>query len=196
VQLVVMPGVVKLSKREADLAIALSPPNEQRQIVRKLTTFRVGLYASDAYLRGHPPITSMSELAAHSFISYIPDLLNTTELDTLSEIGSTPQISFESTSIVAQIQAAVSGAGLCILPAFMAASEPRLRPVLPDSFKVERQFWLIIHHEMVNLARVRAVIDFVAEGVRNDRALFGGTALDDARAAVHGGRLTSGSARR
>jgi DNA-binding transcriptional LysR family regulator len=84
---------------------------------------------------------------------------------------------------------------LCMLPSFMAASEPRLRPVLADVFKVERQFWLVIHHEMVNLARVRAVIDFVAEGVRNDRALFGGTSLDDARAAVQGGRLASGTTR-
>jgi DNA-binding transcriptional LysR family regulator len=181
VQLVVLPGAIKLSKREADVAIALSRPDEQRQIVRKLTAYHIGLYASEAYLNDHPPIAVADDLSTHSFINYVPELLYAAEIDTLSQIEGSPRVSFESTSIVAQIQAAVSGAGLCMLPSFMAASEPRLKPVLQDVFKVERQFWLVIHPEMVNLARVRAVIDFIAEGVRNERSLFLGSTAESVR---------------
>jgi DNA-binding transcriptional LysR family regulator len=174
VQLIMLPRVIKLSNREADLAVALSRPTEQRQIVRKLCSYRVGIYASKEYLRDHAPISALADLSGHSFIGYVADLLYTPELDMLPQIAGSPRVSFESTSVIAQIQATVTGVGLCILPTFMAAADPRLHTVLPDEFSPEREFWLVIHPEMVNLARVRAVIDFIAERIRRDRSLFSG----------------------
>jgi DNA-binding transcriptional LysR family regulator len=179
VQLVVLPRVVNLSNREADIAIGYSPPNQDRQIVRRLTNYRLRLYASPAYLAAHPPIETLEDLTRHRLLGYIREMLFEAELDVIPTIGGGVGTSFESTSIVAQLEAAAGGMGVCVLPDFVAASDARLTPVLPDSFSLMRQFWLIIHPEMINLARVRAVINFLTELVRSERALFHGSPTDE-----------------
>ena len=56
VQIVALPRVFNLSKREADMAIAVSPPAAGRLTVQKLTDYRLHLAASRDYLARHPPI--------------------------------------------------------------------------------------------------------------------------------------------
>src|SRR5206468_1724476 len=69
-QLVAITGVFSLSKREADLAVALSPPREGRLTARKLSDYRLGIYASQAYLAGARPILSRGDLTGNRFIGY------------------------------------------------------------------------------------------------------------------------------
>ncbi len=49
-QLIAMPRLLSLSKREADVAITLAPPKEGKVVARKLSDYRLGLYASQSYL--------------------------------------------------------------------------------------------------------------------------------------------------
>lgn len=171
-KVVVLPQIVNLSNREADIAISLSPPNQLRQIIRKLTDYNLRIYSSPDYLSKSSPINSAADLPQHRFIGYVPDNLYAPELDVLPHVGESVEAHFESTSIVAQIEAAAAGAGLCILPDFIASADSRLQLVLADSFCLKREYWLVIHPEMINLARVRAVIDFLVECVRSEPELF------------------------
>jgi len=180
-QLVIVPRVVNLTNREADIAISTSPPNQHRQIVRRVADFSLGLYSSPRYLETAPEIMGMEDLKDHRFVGYIPDLLFEPELDNLPTLGIDQGGTFESSSIFAQIEAVVAGAGICVLPDFVASCDPRLQRILPN-FSLPRQFWMIIHPEMINLAKVRAVIDFICEVMRRDRSLFIGQAGTDAAA--------------
>ncbi|MBP2230075.1 LysR family transcriptional regulator [Azospirillum agricola] len=171
VQLVAMPRVFSLSKREADLAISLSCPQEGRLYARKLTDYRLGLYATADYLDAHPPIGNRAALASHDFIGYIDDLIFAPELDYIEAIGTiTPRI--KSSSLVAQMKATLAGAGLCMLPAFIARSEPALVPVLQEEVTITRSFWLIVHEDMRSMARIAVAADFIAETVRREQGLF------------------------
>ncbi|MGF7176850.1 LysR family transcriptional regulator [Azospirillum doebereinerae] len=171
IQLVATPRVFSLSKREADIAISLSCPQEGRLYARKLTDYRLGLYATVAYLDAHPPIGSREALAGHDFIGYIDDLIFAPELDYVEAIGQiAPRI--KSSSLVAQREATLAGAGLCMLPAFIAGSEPTLVPVLADQVAITRSFWLIVHEDMRSLARIAVAADFIAEAVRREQGLF------------------------
>ena len=171
VQLVAMPRVFSLSKREADIAISLSRPQEGRLFARKLTDYRLGLYATAAYLDAHPPVHDRESLAGHVFISYIDDLIYAPELDYMATVGDiAPRI--KSSSLVAQVKATVAGAGLCMLPAFIARSEAALVPVLADQVTITRSFWLIVHEDMRSLARIAMTADFIADAVRREQALF------------------------
>jgi DNA-binding transcriptional LysR family regulator len=178
-QLAILPRVVNLSNREADIAIGYSPPNQQRQIVRRLTDYRLRLYASPCYLAAHPTIEKIDDLAQHRVIGYMRDMPADVDLDVIPALGEDVPTVFESTSILAQIEAAAAGLGVAVLPDFMARPDARLLPVLPDTFRLMRQFWLIIHPEMINLARVRTVIDFVTESVRRAQDLFLGGSADE-----------------
>jgi DNA-binding transcriptional LysR family regulator len=50
IELVAVPGAVSLFKREADLAVMISPPEKGRFKTRRLLDYELGLYASRSYL--------------------------------------------------------------------------------------------------------------------------------------------------
>ena len=171
-QLVTLPRIFSLSKREADIAIGLSRPTEGRLHARKLTDYTLGLYASKRYLSKHPVITDQRSFHQHRFIGYIDDLIYTPELDYLSLISRELDAAFTSSNLIAQFQATLAGGGLCVLPNFMAAKEPRLQRVLPSVVALTRSFWLIVHSDMKDLARVRTVSEFIVREVRAAHDLF------------------------
>ncbi|WP_189041280.1 LysR family transcriptional regulator [Aliidongia dinghuensis] len=170
-ELVALPRIFSLSKREADIAIGLSRPTEGRLYARKLTDYRLGLYAAPAYLAAHLPIERPEDLKAHALIGYVEDFIFTPELDYLPLVapGVVPQ--FRSSTLIAQLQATLAGIGLCVLPDFMTAGAPGLVPVL-ETISIVRTFWLITHADLHDLPRIRATGDFIAREARAARALF------------------------
>ncbi|WP_188520263.1 LysR family transcriptional regulator [Alsobacter metallidurans] len=170
-QLVAMPRLLSLSKREADIAISLSPPKEGKIVARKLTDYRLGLYASRAYLEAAEPIRAPDDLFSHPLVGYIDDLIFMPELDYLDEIAKGLRPRLQSSSLVAQMEATLAGAGVCVLPHFMTARRAELAPVLPH-IQLTRTFWLIVHAELKDVARVRAMVDFLVREVKAARGLF------------------------
>jgi DNA-binding transcriptional LysR family regulator len=172
IQLVTAPRLFSLSKREADIAIVLARPQEGRLHARKLTDYELGLYASGEYLSDQPPIHDQSDLGRHRFLGYIDDLIYAPELDYLQLVSRNVRPFLTSSNLVAQLRAAAAGFGVCVLPCFMAATEPCLARVLPGAVSLTRSFWLIVHAEMRDLARIRITSDFIAREVRQARSLF------------------------
>ena len=177
IQLLAMPRVFSLSKREADLAISLSRPKEGRLAARKLTDYRLRLYAARAYLDRHGPIESRSALSRQAFVGYVDDLIYTPELDYAPLVGKDLRVKVKSSSLVAQLTATRGGAGVCVLPCFMGdlfAGEgaDALVPVLQHEVSITRTFWLISHTDMRDLARIRVAADFIAAEVHKARAMF------------------------
>jgi DNA-binding transcriptional LysR family regulator len=117
-------------------------------------------------------VGSPADLCHHFFVSYIGDLLHFPELDFLRQVAPEGAISLESSNLVAQLRATLAGAGLCILPAFLAEAEPGLVRVLPDEVILTRSLWLIVHQDLAELARVKAAVRFLREAVEKDRRLF------------------------
>lgn len=177
IQLLAMPRLFSLSKREADLAISLSRPKEGRLYARKLTDYRLRLYASRGYLARHGPIESRAMLPRHAFVGYVDDLIYTPELDYAPLVAKDLRVKVKSSSLVAQLTATRGGAGVCVLPCFMGdlfagAGEEALVPVLQDEVGITRTFWLISHTDMRDLARIRVAADFIAGAVQKARSVF------------------------
>lgn len=172
IQLVAMPRLFNLTKREADLAIVLSVPTQGRLVTRKLTDYALGVYASAAYLNAAPPIRVAADLRRHRFIDYIDDLIFTTELDYLDEAARGARATFQSSNIIAQMNAARAGAGLVVLPRFLAAQFPDLTPVLKNSVKLTRSWWLVVHETQRDIARIRIVMDRLISEFYNAREIF------------------------
>jgi DNA-binding transcriptional LysR family regulator len=170
IELVAIPGVLSLSKREADIAVALSRPREGRLLARKLTDYSLSLYGAPAYLEARPPLTTRAQMTDHRFIGYIEDLLYAPELDYMDAPDARITVQLRSSNLIAQLRAAAAGAGLCVLPDFIAASEPGLVRVLPGQVGLTRTFWLLTHADLKGLARVRAVADFITEAVQAARS--------------------------
>src|ERR1044071_8403300 len=171
-QLVATARLFSLSKREADIAISLTMPKEGRIVGRKLLDYRLGLYATSAYLARSPKLTGRAHLAEPRFVGYIEELLFTPELDYLPQVSPKISAKFRSANLIAQLNATISGFGIAVLPHFMASAHPELTPVLPEEVSILRTFWMLMHADSKDLARVRAVADYVHETVERERALL------------------------
>ncbi len=172
IDLLAMPRLVHLSRREADIVISLERPARGPVVVTKLTDYVLRLYASKRYLATHKPIGSREDLRGHTFISYVDDLLFSKELQYLDELYRPDSFALRSTSILAQHQAAAAGAGIAVLPAFIAERDKSLARVLPGEANFTRTFWMSVAAETRHLARMQATWNFLRETVEAQRGLL------------------------
>ncbi len=161
IDLLALPRMVNLSRREADIAITLQRPTRGPYIVTKLQDYTLRLYASEDYLSKNPKITNKADLDKQTFISYIDDLIFSKELNYLDDICHPQRIAFRSTSIQAQLQATLSGLGMAILPDFMADHVKGLIPVMPEEIEIIRSFWMIMPNEYKKIDRMNLVWDHI-----------------------------------
>ncbi|WP_084418502.1 LysR family transcriptional regulator [Henriciella litoralis] len=163
VDLIALSGFVSVPKRQADMSVLLTRPAAGRLKVRKLSDYSLRLYATQSYLDQTEAISTRADLQDHTLVGYVDDLIYSTQLRYFDELlpGLTPQIC--SSSIVAQLEIVASGAGLGILPVFMAERSPDLVEVLPDDILVTRSFWLAVHQDVAALTRNRLMIDFLGD---------------------------------
>ena len=169
VQIVAQPRVFNLSKREADMAIAVSPPASGHLTVQKLTDYKLHLAASQAYLDRHPPIESLSDLKRHRTIGYIQDLVFDKELDYQSEAGM-ETVALASNSVSVQFNWVRTGAGIAVVHDFAMSAAPGLVKVLPDQVSLTRSFYLIRHPDDRRVERLNRFAELLAQGVRREVA--------------------------
>jgi DNA-binding transcriptional LysR family regulator len=171
IELIAVPMYYSLAKREIDILITITKPTTGNIVARKLSDYRFGLFATEEYLATRPEIRHIEDLRGHSFVGYIEDLLYDQRLNLTVEYMSGLKTAFRSSTLLGQLKAVASGAGIGIIPYFMAAAEKNLVPVLPEKF-VERTFWLQVNPDTRQLARVRATIDFIIDRMSADKRLF------------------------
>jgi DNA-binding transcriptional LysR family regulator len=164
VQIVALPRVFNLSKREADLAIGVSRPEAGRLTVQKLTDYHLHLAASRDYL-DRKPLTDPADLRRHRFVGYIPDMIFDKELDYLAEIGAGPA-ALTSNSVSVQLNWLRHGAGVGIVHDFALPAAPELQRILPDHIRLTRAFWLIRHQDDARLDRLNRFSDQLLREVR------------------------------
>jgi len=170
VQIVALPRVFNLSKREADMAITVSPPQTGRLTVQKLADYHLHLAASVAYLDSHPPIKTRADIKGHRLIGYIPDMIFDKELDYLDELGEGAHADLTSNSFSVQLNWARQGAGLCIAHDFALSAYPDLRRVLPDVLSLKRTFYLIRHADDRRVPRLNRFTDLIARRLSREVA--------------------------
>ena len=155
-ELVASSGFLNPSKREADIAVLLSRPKGGPVMCRKLSDYRLRLYASRDYLRRNSIPRNIEDLAdGHTFVSYVPDLVYAPELNYLDDFLPGLAAQIRSSSINAQYRLIEEGCGIGVLPRFIGDQSQNLASVCADHF-IERNFWIVTHRDTQNLSKVRA----------------------------------------
>ena len=164
VQIVALPRVVNLSRREADMAIGVSRPAAGRLLVQKITDYRLHLAASHAYLAEKGTPAGREDLPKHRWIGYIPDMIFDKELDYLADLG-VERVALASNSIPVQLMWLRAGAGIGMAHAFAMPFAPELVPVLPE-VALTRSFWLVRHADDARSARLTRFAEALVAGLR------------------------------
>ena len=161
VDLLPMPRHLNLSKHEADASITVDRPTAENFVTSKLADYRLLPYATPAFLRQHAGIRSESDLKSLRWIDYVDDLLFADQQLSLVKWLPGAKSFLRSTSVLAQFQAVRSGLGIALLPCFLGNSAPDLVPVLSEHIQLTRSFWLVAPAERRELARIRALWDYL-----------------------------------
>ena len=161
IELVANPRNFSLSKREADLAVGMAPPPDGRVYARKLVDYSLGVYASHGYCETHPAIKSREDLEQHRWVGYVEVLMWTQELNYLPQVSSKIASPLHISNVISQMSAIAGGAGIGVLPLYMARNEPSLARILVDDIRLTRSYWLITHADTRDFARVKLMSNFL-----------------------------------
>ncbi|MFO7920818.1 MAG: LysR family transcriptional regulator [Nioella sp.] len=165
-QILALPRVVNLSKREADMAITVSPPSAGRLLVQKVSDYHLHLAAPAAMAAR---IATLDDLRTVPVIGYIPDMIFDKELDYLSETGlSSVQLASNSASV--QLMLMRAGGGIGIAHDFAMPFAPELRPVLRAAVSLTRSFYLVRHDSDRHSERLGRFAEALTAGMRAEIA--------------------------
>lgn len=167
IQIVALPRVFNLSRREADMAIGVSAPTAGRLVVQKVTEYKLHLAASEAYLSSSAPILSTDDLQGHRLVGYIPDMIFDRELDYLTELGMT-RVPLASNSVSVQVNMIRQGGGVGIVHDFCLPATPGVTRVLTSQVALSRAFYLIRHEDDRRNQRLSRFADELAQGIRTE----------------------------
>ena len=172
IDLVASSGFLNPSRREADMAVLLARPRKGPLITRKLSDYSLGIYAPADRADWHEAIAAAPlSRTGIPVIGYMPDILYAPELDYLGEIEPGLRATVRSSSILAQRQMIAGGAGVGVLPCFLASGDPALVRLRGEQ-TVARAFWLALHRDVAPQPRIRAFIDWLDGEVRESRELL------------------------
>lgn len=163
-----------LLRGEADIALRMNPTTQRDLVTRTLCPMAWRMFASSAYVsrRGKPAPTG--DLRGHEIVGYGAPLAHVPGARWLDEHAEGASTVFRGNSLRAILDAAVAGLGLTVVPHFLGAHTPGLSLLAPEVLGT-RTLSVVVHPDLVHVARVRAVIDFVVDAVLRDHAagLFG-----------------------
>lgn len=166
VQILALPRVVNLSRREADFAVTVSPPETGRLTVQRITDYRLHLAAlrEDAARITHP-----DDLRGRPVVGYIPDMIFDKELDYLGDLGA-EGVQMASNSVVVQAMMLRAGGGIGIMHDFALPFVPELTKVLTDRISLTRSFYLVRHTADRRSDRMNRFAEALAAGLRSEVA--------------------------
>ncbi|MFP2908318.1 LysR family transcriptional regulator [Pyxidicoccus sp. 3LFB2] len=142
------PRSLSLAKREADLAVRIARPQEGELVTRRLARLGYGVYAA--------PDGDMS-----AWVGLDDSLAHLPEAQWLARNAAGASIALRANTLTGQLAAARAGFGKALLPRGFADEEDGLIALPPPAPPPVREAWLVVHPDLKDVPRVRAVIDAV-----------------------------------
>lgn len=173
-ELVTGARTVDLKRGEADLAIR-SGPIDHELIARPLGESGWSLYAAPVYLARHREPIDLDDLSGHEIIGFDPLLADAPPALWLEQHARGATVVLRSREMADMQAAALSGAGLALLPCLGADDEPGLIRQTPRVLAT-RPLSLVYPPEARLAQPVQAVIRFVLDVMRDNAVRIAGTA--------------------
>jgi len=175
-------GALDLARREADIAVRLTRPQEDTLVARKVGEIAIAAYASESYLERRGLPDPANGFAGHDVIGYADAAAKWPEARWLGEAAPSAHVAMRCNSLLSVVASAVAGLGVGVMPCMFGDEASALRRVAPLVSSLRRDIWLVIHQDLQHNARVRATLHFLAELVHRERSLLSGEGRPASRA--------------
>ena len=164
-----------LKRGEVDLAVLVRTVVDVDLVRRSLGDIGWSLYATDAYLARHPGPVDPNDLSGHEIVALKAESTSAPAAKWLAEHAANATVVSRSNASSSLVAAAVAGAGLALLPCFLAEAEPALKRLTPDVL-IKHSVSLAYRREVRLAEPVREAIRFVIDLMRTHAEELRGTA--------------------
>ncbi|MEM7251512.1 MAG: LysR family transcriptional regulator [Pseudomonadota bacterium] len=162
-----------LLRHEADIALRIGSHGSDDLSHTIAGEAAFGLYASRGYLAGRGTPLSVSDLKSHVIVESLRELSKLVQVRELRKLTGTRSVPVAINSLLAQRRAAAQGLGIATLPCYLAdAGKGDLVRVLPQSFDIRLNLWVVMHHEVAGNRRFTEIRDFLVDRLRQDQHYF------------------------
>ena len=160
--------VLDLGMREADAAIRLYRPEQPDLIQRPLATINFQIYGAATYLDEHGTPASVKDLKNHTLIGYPESgpepFADPNWLFRIADVDpATDNRLLMMNSLNAIHRAMEAGAGLAVLPTYLAQNNRHLRIVLPKLKPPGVEMYFVYPEERRNAQRIAIFRDFLID---------------------------------
>jgi DNA-binding transcriptional LysR family regulator len=153
-----------LAAGEADVALrAGRMPADSSLVGRRIAPDPWTLYCSRAYAAAHPRPRTAADLRGHQIIGGGGDKIWPPYRAWLQRHRLEEAVTMHHSSASGLLAAVRAGAGLAVLPSFVADRDPDLVRCLKPIAGDDSEMWLLTHERLRHTPRVRAVMDFLGE---------------------------------
>lgn len=166
VELVLSNRVQDLLQREADIAVRMTQPKQEQLIARRVGQVNLGFHAHQQYLQRRGTPQTMADLAQHALIGFDEETAFVRAARKGFALWQRDAFTLRTDNDVAQLALirAGCGIGICQLP--LAARDPQLVHLLPDSFTLGLETWLTMHEDLRNTPRCKVAFDALLQGLQ------------------------------
>ncbi|MET0505877.1 MAG: LysR family transcriptional regulator [Luteibacter sp.] len=158
-----------LLRRDADIAVRSAAPEQDALVSRHVCDIPIGLYAHADYLAVAGRPRDIADIVNHSLIGYDEEKPYIRHLRPAGVPYLREHFALRTDSDLAAMAAVRAGFGLGFLQVPLARRSGLVR-LFPRSLEVSLGIWVVMHEDQRKSRRVRAVFDFLAEGL----AVYGG----------------------
>ncbi|NVZ70642.1 LysR family transcriptional regulator [Pseudomonas costantinii] len=168
VQLDASTQILSLAKREADIAVRNTRPDNPDLIARRIARWPVGLFASQTYIDRHGVPQPGSLFEGHDLVVYQPHLQSQKDMTLVCEpLGRGRIVAALSSSLLVR-RSIAAGLGIGEIALHSGEREGLVRLWPERTRPLPYDVWLVTHADLRHTARVRVVIDEIV-------AAFAGT---------------------
>jgi DNA-binding transcriptional LysR family regulator len=172
VEFVMTEKRLDLARGEADIALRGGTPGDHNLIGRKISDVPWNIYASRSYVARCGKPARPEEIARYAVIAYEGQLADSPPARWFRSHMSEPDIAARCNTLLSALAAAKSGIGLALLPHHIGEPEEDLVRVLVLPPELKQPITLLVHPDLRNVPRVRAVFDFLVGEIDRLRPLL------------------------
>jgi len=166
VELDTSSNVRDLGEGEADVALRSSSREQPLGLVgRRICVDDWTLYCSRDYAERHGQPSSIKELKKHAIVGGGGEQLWRHYQKWLQSMGLEDRVAMHHASSTGLLTAIRSGFGISVLPCVVGDADPELVRCIPPRDGHGRVLWLLTHERVRRAPRVRAVVDFLYDGL-------------------------------
>lgn len=166
-QVVINNAFLRLTKREADVAIRPSSRPPQHLVGRKVGRIQTALYASKAYWRAHrgKPLDEQDWVVPDESLGHLA------QAEWAIEHVSAQRVAVSIDSLVGMMSAVRAGMGVGMLLTLLAAGDDQLVRIAEPDAQLDTEVWILTHADLKHVPRIRLFTDFIYERLRTSRAI-------------------------